>query len=413
MNEVVKPRTGSEGVPTAYRLRLPGPTAVPERVRAAMARPVLNHRGPEFRDQLAAAEQLLRPILGTENPVLFFGCSGTGMMEAALLNLLAPGERLLCIIHGQFGERFAAIGEALGAQVDRMEMEWGEGIDIGAVAARLDAARYRAVTVIHNESSTGAVADLAELGALLRDRPEILVVDSVSGLGAVPMRQDEWGVDVVVSASQKALMCPPGLGLVSLSAKARAVVARQTTMPRFYFDFRRALDSANKGETPFTPPTALVAALVEALGMIHAEGLDSVLTRHRALSSALRAGATAIGLPDFTRAPTRSSSVVVLSVPPGLEGGAIVRAMRDRYGSVIAGARNRLAGRVIRIGTMGFLAPSDILTDLQELEQVLVGLGHPLEIGAGVAAAARSLHATTPEMGSAPSQDGKPAASYG
>lgn len=399
MNEVMRTRTGPEDVPTSYRLRLPGPTAVPERVRAAMARPVLNHRGPEFRDQLKTAERLLQPVLNTENPILFFGCSGTGMMEAALLNLIAPGEKLLCIVHGQFGERFAAIGEALGAAVDRVEMEWGQGVDVGAVAARLEAGQYRAVTVVHNESSTGAVADLAALGTWLRDRPEILVVDSVSGLGAVPMRQDEWGVDVLVSASQKALMCPPGLGLVSVGPKARTVVARQTAMPRFYFDFRRALESASKAETPFTPPTAHVAALVEALEMIHAEGMEAVLARHQALSAALRAGGAAIGLPDFTRAPTRSSSVVVLSVPAGLQGGAIVRAMRERYGSVIAGARNRLADRVIRIGTMGFLAPGDILTDLQQLEQVLVGLGHPVEVGAGVAAAARSLHAAALEQG--------------
>ena len=378
---------------STYRLRLPGPTAVPERVRAAMARPVLNHRGTEFRAQLATAEALLRPILGTENPVLFFGCSGTGMMEAALANLLAPGERLLCVVHGQFGERFASVGRALGAAVDTVEVPWGEGIDVGAVAARLDAAEYRAVTVIHNESSTGAVADLASLGKLLRDRPEVLVADSVSGLGGLPMRQDEWGVDVVVSASQKALMCPPGLGLVSLSAKARAAVARETAMPRFYFDFRRALDAAAKAETPFTPPTALVAALVEALGMIHAEGLEAVLARHRTLSDALRAGSAALGLSDFTRAPLRSPTVVVLSVPPALDGGAIVRAMYERHGTVIAGARNRLAGRVIRIGTMGHLGPGDILTDLLHLEQVLAGLGYPVEPGAGVAAATRSLAA--------------------
>ena len=371
-----------------------------------MARPVLNHRGAEFRAQLSAAEAMLRPVLGTVNPVLFFGCSGTGMMEAALLNLLAPGERLLCIVHGQFGERFAAIGKSLGAVVDIVERPWGEGIDISAVAARLDAADYRAVTVIHNESSTGAVADLAALGALLRERPEILVADSVSGLGGLALRQDEWGVDVVVSASQKALMCPPGLGLVSLSAKARAAVMRETAMPRFYFDFRRALDAAGKAETPFTPPTALFAALVEALDIIHDEGLDAVLARHQALSAALRAGGAAIGLADFTRAPIASPTVVTFAVPPALDGAAIVREMREQFGTVIAGARNRLAGRVIRIGTMGYLCPGDILTDLQELEQVLAGLGHPVEPGAGVAAAARSLAATAPPPVPAPISPG-------
>ncbi|HEY4252918.1 MAG TPA: alanine--glyoxylate aminotransferase family protein [Roseomonas sp.] len=374
-----------------YRLRLPGPTAVPERVRQAMARPVVNHRGPEFRAQMAEAEALLRPIIGTGNPILFLGCSGTGAMEASLANLLAPGDRVLCLAHGQFGERFAAIATALGASVDTLAFPWGEGIDIAAVADRLGQGEYRAVTATHNESSTGAVADLAALGALLRDRPEVLVVDSVSGLAGIEMRQDDWGVDVLVSASQKALMCPPGLGLVSLSAKARALVARETATPRFYFDFRRALDAAGKAETPFTAPTALIAALAEALGMIHAEGIDAVLARHRRLSDALRAGGAALGLPDFTRAPVTSSTVVVMNVPGGIEGGAIVRGMYERHGSVIAGARNRLAGKVIRIGTMGHLTAGDILTDLQHLGLVLRALGHNAAPEAGVAAAAAFL----------------------
>jgi aspartate aminotransferase-like enzyme len=375
----------------AYRLRLPGPTEVPERVRQAMARPVVNHRGPEFRAELARAETLIQPVLGTANRVLFFACSGTGMMEAALTNIVAPGERLLIVEQGQFGERFAAIGRMLGAEIDLLEVPWGETVDPAAVAERVRAQVYRAVVVIHNESSTSVVSDLQGIGAVLRDNPALLVVDSVSGLGGVDMRQDEWGVDIVVSASQKALMCPPGLGLASLSAKAWAVVQREDRRPSFYWSFTRALASMEKSETAFTAPVSLVAGLCEALEMIHAEGLPNVLARHRRLSAALRAGGRALGLAEFGRAPVLSSTVVAFKVPDGLEGGAIVRAMYQDQGTVIAGSRNRLSGRVIRIGTMGALDTGTILTDLAHLEAVLAAMGCPIVPGAGLAAASAFL----------------------
>jgi len=374
-----------------YRLRLPGPTEVPERVRQAMARPVVNHRGPEFRAELARAETLIQPVLGTANRVLFFACSGTGMMEAALTNIVAPGERLLIVEQGQFGERFAAIGRMLGAEIDLLEVPWGETVDPASVAERVRDQVYRAVVVIHNESSTSVVSDLQGIGAVLRDNPALLVVDSVSGLGGVDMRQDEWGVDIVVSASQKALMCPPGLGLASLSAKAWAVVKREDRRPSFYWSFTRALASMEKSETAFTAPVSLVAGLCEALEMIHAEGLPAVLARHRRLSSALRAGGQALGLAEFGRAPVLSSTVVAFKVPDGLDGGAIVRAMYQDQGTVIAGSRNRLSGRVIRIGTMGALDTGTILTDLAHLEAVLTAMGCPIVPGAGLAAASAFL----------------------
>jgi len=374
-----------------YRLRLPGPTEVPERIRQALARPVVNHRGPEFRAELARAETLIQPVLGTKGRVLFFACSGTGMMEAALANVVAPGERLLVVEQGQFGERFAAIGRMLGAEIDLLEVPWGETVDPAAVAERVRDQVYRAVVVIHNESSTSVVSDLQGIGAVLRDNPALLVVDSVSGLGGVDMRQDEWGVDIVVSASQKALMCPPGLGLASLSAKAWAVVKREDRRPSFYWSFTRALASMEKSETAFTAPVSLVAGLCEALEMIHAEGLPAVLARHRRLSSALRAGGQALGLAEFGRAPVLSSTVVAFKVPDGLDGGAIVRAMYQDQGTVIAGSRNRLSGRVIRIGTMGALDTGTILTDLAHLEAVLTAMGCPIVPGAGLAAASAFL----------------------
>ena len=226
-----------------YRLRLPGPTAVPERVRQANAAPVVNHRGPEFRATLARAEELIKPVLGTANPVLFFASSGTGMMEASLVNVITPGDRVLVCIHGQFGERFSAIATALGAKVDELHFEWGKTVDPAVVEQSLKNADYRAVVVVHNESSTGVYSDLAALGKVVANSSAILIADSVSGLGGLEMRQDEWGVDIVVSSSQKALMCPPGIGIASVSPKAWQVVNRDSGMPRYYWDFRKAVTS--------------------------------------------------------------------------------------------------------------------------------------------------------------------------
>jgi aspartate aminotransferase-like enzyme len=314
------------------------------------------------------------------------------MMEASLVNVLAPGERVLIPAHGQFGERFAAIARALGACADTIEIPWGSAIDPAALEARLCTADYRAVVMVHNESSTGVVADLAAIGALLRDRPTLLVADSVSGLAGIEMRQDEWGVDVVVSASQKALMCPPGVGLASLSARAWDVVRRDDRMGRYYWDFRKAAASVESAETPFSPPVSLLSGLREALEMIHEEGLAQVLARHRRLSSALRAGCEALGLDRFAASGAALSSTVVCQrVPEGLDGGDIVRTMYRRHGTVIAGARNRLRGRVIRIGTMGSFDEPDILTDLLHLESTVAELGRPVVPGTGIAAAAKEL----------------------
>ena len=205
-------------VPPGYRLRLPGPAAVPERVRAAVALPVLSHRGPEFRSVLSECGAALRRIFGTRRDVLMFGSSGTGAMEAALANVVEPGHDVLVVENGQFGERFSAIAETMGARVDRLEVTWGEAPDPEAIAARLRTRDYRAVVCVHNESSTGVVADLAAIGTVMRASPALLIVDSVSVVGGVEMRMDEWGVDVLVAASQKALMCPPGLALTPARA---------------------------------------------------------------------------------------------------------------------------------------------------------------------------------------------------
>jgi aspartate aminotransferase-like enzyme len=354
-----------------YRLRLPGPTPVPERVRRAIANPALNHRGPEFRAIVARVQELMQPLLGARNPVLLYASSGTGMMEASLVNVLAPGDRVLVCVHGQFGERFGAIATALGADVDFIDFPWGSAIPPAAVEARLVAQDYRAVVVVHNESSTAVTTDLAALGALLRDRRTLLIADSVSGLGGLEMRQDEWSVDIVVSASQKCLMCPPGLGLASLSDKAWEAANRGPGLPRFYWDFRKARASIEKSETPFTAPVALIAGLREALEMIHEEGISQVLARHRRLSTALREGCAKLGLSSFGQPEALSPTVVALNAPPDIAGAAIVRGMYERHGSVIAGSRNKLQGRIIRIGVMGYCHDADIATDLEHLQLTL------------------------------------------
>ncbi len=378
--------------PPAYRLRLPGPVAVPERVLRALAEPMVDHRGPEFRAVFQEINRLAQSVLRTTAPVFLLAGSGTAAMEAAIANVVAPGDRVLAVVEGSWGERMRQIAAAYGATVDAVEAEWGQSVPPAAILARLDQADYRAVLICHNESSTGAVADLAALGAALRDRPTLLVVDAVSSAGGMPLEIDGWGLDVVFTGSQKALMNPPGLGLVAVGPKAWPVIERPGAS-RFYFDFRKARAALDKDETPFTPAVTLARGLLEALRMIEAEGLEAVIARHRRLARALRTGAEALGLGVFTRAPLLSSTVTALELPAGIDAAPLRDRLRTGYGTVVAGSRNRLAGRVIRIGTMGAIDDADILTDLVHLEAALRDLGHRVEPGAGIAAAAAALAA--------------------
>lgn len=374
-----------------YRLRLPGPIAVPERVRAAIARPIVSHRGLEFRAIWSRTIDKLRPLLGTAQPIHPLATSGTGVMEAALLNIVAPGERLLIVNNGQWGERFATIGRALGAAIDTIDVPWGETADPDVIEGHLNRHDYRALIVVHNESSTGVMGDLATAGRLVRERPTLLVTDTVSGLAGMDFQMDAWGVDVAVAGSQKALMCPPGLGIIAASEKAWDVIRRDDRLPRFFFDLRRARDSYDKGESTFTPAISLIYGLDASLDMIHEEGQANVLARHARLARGMKAGAAAIGLENFAKADAQSNTVACFHVPEGIDGTRLIRRLYEKHRTVIAGARNRLQGKMIRIGTMGAIAEGDILTDLMHIEDVLAELGHSVEKGAAIVAATRAF----------------------
>ncbi len=377
-----------------YRLRLPGPTAVPKQIRKALAAPVLSHRGPEFKEILTEVNNLAKPLFGTKNDVMTFTCSGTGLMEASIANVLGTGDKALILVNGYFGERYALIAKALGLQADTLEMPWGEAVSAQAIAEKLGGNDYRAVIAVHNESSTGVILDLAAIGSVVRETDALLVIDSISGVGGLEINQDAWGIDVLIAASQKALMCPPGLGLASVSEKAWKVIDGADERVGFYWDFRRARESAEKGQTPFTSAIPLAYGLREALRMIHAEGVPNVLARHARLSAAMRAGGKALGFSIFGTAPMLSNTVCVFALPEGLDSAAIVGHMYEQYGTVIGGTLSKLNGDVIRIGTMGSCTEDDIRTDLEFLEQTLDDLGWPVENGAGVAALDAALRDT-------------------
>lgn len=338
---------------------------------------MLNHRGPEFGEITAEAADLAQPVIGTRNKVLFFASSGTGVMEAALANALGEGDKVLILSNGQFGERFVSIAKALNLDADVLEAPWGQAVPIASVKEKLDAADYQAVVAVHNESSTGVVTDLEALGAAVRETDAVLIIDSVSGLGGIEVCQDDWGIDILVSASQKALMCPPGVGLVSVSDKGWDRIEPDDGKRRFYFDFRKARDAADKNQTTYTTPITLMAAIREALRMIDEEGLANVLDRHQTLAVDFRAGGAALGLPLFTDPQMVSNTVTVFSMPDGLDGNAVVEYMYRDFNTVIAGARNWLAGKVIRIGTMGAISGAEISTDLKYLKQTLDRLDRP------------------------------------
>src|SRR3954470_21511932 len=363
-------------------LLTPGPTPVPPEVLAAMAQPVVHHRSPDFRPVYERVLGRLRDVFRTEAEVLLFGSAGTGAMESAVANLCSPGERVLVVSAGSFGERWQAIAAAYGAEVEKLEYAWGEVPAAEDVAARLsELGEVKAVFLTHSETSTGVVCDLQPLAATVTEAGALSVVDAVSSLGAVPLEADAWGLDVVVSGSQKALMTPPGLAMTSVSERAWAARGEGS---RFYFDWERTRKAQAALDAPFTPPVSLVAGLDVALGLLLDAGLEAVFDRHARLGRACREGAKAMGLELFSPDDDRSAVVTAIRAPDGIDATELVLGLRNRFGITIANGQGALKGQIFRIGHIGYFDVFDITTALAAVELVLADLGADVERGVAV-----------------------------
>jgi serine---pyruvate transaminase len=363
-------------------LLTPGPTPVPPEVLAAISQPIVHHRSPDFRPVYERCLARLRELFRTSSEVLLFGSAGTGAMESALANICSPGERVLVVSAGNFGERWRAIASAYDAEVETLEYAWGEIPLSEDVAGRLDElADVKAVFLTHSETSTGVVCDLQSIATAVAERGALSVVDAVSSLGALPLETDAWALDVVVTGSQKALMTPPGLAMVSVSEGAWAA---RGAAPRFYFDWERTRKAQASLDAPFTPPVSLVAGLDVALGLLLEAGLDTVFDRHVRLGRACREGAKAMGLELFSPDDDSSAVVTAIRAPDGVDATELVRGLRDRFGITIANGQGALKGKIFRIGHIGYFDVFDITTALAAVELVLADLGAELERGVAV-----------------------------
>src|SRR2546426_4681208 len=341
-------------------LLTPGPTSVPPEVIAELAKPVIHHRERDFREIYERCLVRLQEVYRTRNDVLMFTTSGTGAFESAVANLTSPGDRQLVLSAGNFGERWAGMAKAFGADLVHARLEWGETPEPEDLRAALaDAGAVKLVYLTHSETSTGVVCDVQALAAVAKEAGALVVVDAVSSLGAVPVETDAWGIDVVVSGSQKALMCPPGLAFASVSPAALEASA-QAASPRYVMDWERTRKAQAKLDAPFTPAISIVRALNVALGLLLEEGLTAAFDRHARLGRACREGVKAMGLELFSPDEERSAVVTAIRAPDGVDATEIVRSLRDRYGVTLAGAHGELSGKVFRIGHIGYYDVFDI-----------------------------------------------------
>jgi aspartate aminotransferase-like enzyme len=377
-------------MPAKRHLVTPGPTPVPPEVVTAMSQPMLHHRGPDFQAIADRVRTQLREVFRTAGDILLFSSSGTGAMEAAVVNLCSPGDRVLVASAGHFGERWVAIARSYGLDVVHLRYAWGETPAPAEIASQLsEAGGARAVYITHSETSTGVVADLRAIAERLSGSGALLAVDAVSSLGAVPVEADAWGLDVVVSGSQKALMTPPGLALSSLSPAARSA-STTAALPRFSLDWGRV------GSFGSTPAVSLVMGIDAALELLLAEGLEVAFDRHRRLGRACRAGAKAMGLELFSPDEDRSAVVTAIRMPADIDGREIVRVMRETSGVTVGGGQGELAGQIVRIGHIGHIGVADVTAALAALEVALAEAGADVERGVAVPAALEAYGGRSP-----------------
>jgi aspartate aminotransferase-like enzyme len=357
----------------------PGPTPVPPQVLAAMAEPIVHHRGADFRQVYERCLKRLQEVFRTEQDVMLFAASGTGAMESAMANLVSPGDPVLVIAAGSFGARWNALAKAYGADVDLLEYEWGETPSAEDVAARLAAKPAKAVFMTQSETSTGVVTDVRAVAAAAAEADALSVVDAISSLGAVPLELDAWGIDVVVSGSQKALMTPPGLAMTAVSEQA---LGRLGTSPRFYYDWRKTLEAQAKFDAAFTPAVSLISGLDVALGLLLETGLDEAFAHHARLGRAAREGVKAMGLELFS--PDDDRSAVVTAVNSPVDSTELLKLLSQEWGVTLAPGQGQLKGKIFRIGHIGWYDVFDITTALAALELGLDALGAEIERGVAV-----------------------------
>lgn len=372
------------------KLYTPGPTKVPGAVLGAVGQQVLHHRSPEFSEKVRHVQDEIGRLLQTHNDTLIFTCSGTGMMEAAVANLLSRGDKAICLSTGKFGQRWVEICKVYGVDVVDHAAEWGRSVtpsELADLASKHPDAKV--VFVVHSETSTGALHDIQAMATVLKGHNALLVVDATSSVGVHEIRMDEWGIDVVVAGTQKALMTPPGLSFVSLNGRAWTLVST-SDLPKYYFDFTMTWKRLQKkGQTPFTTAVSLVYGLEVALAMMDKEGWDNVYSRHARMGAAVRAAVQALGFKVLPAEPVNGVTVAVC--PDGVDGNEVVRVLDDEFGVRIAGGQDHLSGKVIRIGHMGGIRERDLPTVIGGLERALVRIGYKVQPGAGLAALQRVL----------------------
>lgn len=368
-------------------LLTPGPTQIPPDICEALGRPIIHHRTPQFQEYLKEVIAGLKEVFQTKNDVYLFASSGTGVMEAAVANLLSPGDKAITVEGGKFGERWTELCDAYGAKPTAIKVQWGTSVKASQIKDILDKDKsIKAVFITLCETSTAALTDVKSIADVVKNTPAVLVVDAISGLGAADLQMDNWGVDVVVSGSHKGFMLPPGLGFVSLNDKAFKLVEASKS-PRYYWDFRKCKEAMKDTDTPFTPAIGIVIALVEVLRKIKAQGLQNTFNHYARLAKGTRAAAKALGLEILTDAQSTANVLTAIKMPPEINGDKVAKRMRDTYGVSVAGGQDQLKGKVIRITHMGGIDEYDTLTGIACLEKVLKEMGYKFELGAGLAAA--------------------------
>lgn len=374
-------------------LLLPGPTPVPERVVRAMSRPMVNHRGSEFKQILTEVTEGIKQVYRTCNNVLIFPASGTGALEAAVVNFISPGDKVLAVSIGVFGDRFAKIAAEFGAQVEKIDFPWGQSANPQVVREKIAQDKnkeIKAILITHNETSTGVFNDIKSIREAVSDHPALFMVDAVSGLAAVELQMDEWNLDVVVSGSQKAFMIPPGLSFMAFNERALGVHQNCST-PRYYWDVTSGLKYLEKGQNPYTPAISLYYGLEEALKMMLEEGLDNILKRHMNLRDMVRSAVKAMGLKLLAADSNASCALTSVIAPESIGANKIRQAIRDDFNIVLAGGQQTLDNVIFRIGHLGYVRELDLFSVLAALEITLIKCGYEMEMGAGAKTAQQFL----------------------